>query len=64
MFFYVFPLEIWQKSAYNQRKLAIFYVFPLKIGHFLHFGINSDADKTEVIKKNTVMCSILGSHYV
>ena len=31
VFFYMFPLEIEQKSVYNQRKLVFFYMFPLII---------------------------------
>ncbi len=28
----MFPLEIQQKSVYNQRKMVFFYMFPLIIG--------------------------------
>lgn len=31
VFFYMFPLEISQKSVYNQRKLVFFHMFPLII---------------------------------
>ncbi len=31
-FFYMFPLEISQKSVYNQRKTVFSYMFPLIIG--------------------------------
>ena len=28
---FIFPLKIAQKSAYNQRKVMFFFMFPLKI---------------------------------
>ena len=31
MFFFMFPLKITQKRAYNQRKLVFFFMFPLEI---------------------------------
>ena len=34
MIILIFPLKITQKSAYNQRKCMLFFMFPLKINFF------------------------------
>ena len=42
---FMFPLEMAQNSAYNQRKVVFFFMFPLKINFLPSFLWRKEKDE-------------------